>query len=351
MPVSESTIPSPIEPQVTVWIERDPRPTTRQYLIAVALFLATLFTTLVIGVRLEFNYQHALAPFSDSDTSLPFFPISYIAEHPSRLMSGLPFAVAVMGILLAHELGHYIYCRRYRVDATPPYFIPAPTLIGTMGAFIMIRSAFPTRRSLFDIGIAGPIAGFVLTVPISALGFYLSYPVAQTPDSAAALGLPLMFHGFEAVLIALGIHGHAPLGNYILHPLAVAGWTGGFATALNLLPGGQLDGGHIVFSWSPRAHRMISSIAIGAMVMLSYYFWIGWLLWGVVLFFTGMRRPVIYDERKPLGSRRGWLTALAAAMLLVSINVAPIEKSGLIDNVAEWKHDLRQLFVDFAKRK
>lgn len=345
--------PGGFERPVTVWVDQAPEPTLRQYLIAIGLLLATLFTTLIVGARLQFNYEHALAAFSDSDKSLPFFPIMWVLEHPARLLSGLPFALSVMGILLAHELGHYLLCRRYRVDATPPYFIPAPTLIGTMGAFIMIRSAFPTRRSLFDIGIAGPIAGFVLTVPIAALGFYWSYPVAIAPSSAAPLGLPLLFAGLQQLFIALHLHPHGPLNQYILHPLAVAGWTGGFATALNLLPGGQLDGGHIVHSWSPKAHRLISAIAIGALIPLAYFFWAGWLIWGVVLFFTGMRRPVVHED-SGMGNGRRWLTALAAVMLLVSISAAPIEDSGLFeyrDDAATWGRHIRQVFVEFLKKK
>src|SRR5512141_3114088 len=132
----------------------------------VLLLLLTLFTTLIVGARLEYNFLHNLPAFTLQEDTLPMFPLSWIYHAPSRLLLGLPFAGTLLAILLAHEMGHYVFCVRYGVNATLPYFIPAPTLIGTLGAFIRIKSPIRSREALFDIGIAGPIAGFVVAVAV-----------------------------------------------------------------------------------------------------------------------------------------------------------------------------------------
>ena len=132
-------------------------------------------TTLTVGARLQYNFSQNLPILSESDDALPMFPVTWVIHHPSRLLLGLPFSLALMGILLAHEMGHYLYCRRYGVQATLPFFIPAPTLIGTLGAFIRIRSRIRSRDALFDIGIAGPLAGFVVALPVMFVGLLLSH--------------------------------------------------------------------------------------------------------------------------------------------------------------------------------
>src|SRR2546426_9213305 len=143
-----------------------PRPQKRRYWLHILLFLTTIFTTLVVGARMEFNFLHNLPAFSLNDDALPFFPVRWALAQPSRLLLGIPFAATLMLILLAHEMGHYLCCLYYGVYATLPFFIPAPTLIGTLGAFIRIRSPIRSRAALFDIGIAGPIAGFVVAVAV-----------------------------------------------------------------------------------------------------------------------------------------------------------------------------------------
>src|SRR5512147_3110835 len=156
----------------------------RRYWLHALLLLATIFTTLVVGARLEFNFLHGLPAFSLDDNTLPLFPLGWVFDEPSRLLLGVPFAGTLMLILLAHEMGHYIYCLRYGVNATLPFFIPAPTLIGTLGAFIRIKSPIKSRADLFDIGIAGPIAGFVVAVPVMLYGLLASKLL--TGDAAAA---------------------------------------------------------------------------------------------------------------------------------------------------------------------
>ena len=225
-----------------------------------------------------------------------------------------------MFILFAHEMGHYLYARHYRVFATPPLFVPFPSLIGTLGAFIRIKSPIPSRAALFDIGIAGPIAGFIPACIALLYGLSLSHPVTGSAASDIQLGFPLAFH-LAARLLHLG----APLSGLSLHPIAAAAWVGMFATALNLLPGGQLDGGHIVFSISPRLHRWISFITVAALVPFAKYLWTGWLLWAVLLALT-LKHPRVPRYPDVTGGRRA-LAVCAALMLVLAFTPAPFTHS------------------------
>src|SRR5713226_5489890 len=247
--MSESTSPFPgtleTDRPHEVRIIQPPR---RRLWVHLVLLLATLISTMIVGSRIQFNFAHQQPTFSLSDDSPPLFPLSWI-RHPSEVLPGLPFSFTLMFILLAHEMGHYLYARHYRVYATLPFFIPFPSLIGTLGAFIRIKGPIPTRTALFDIGIAGPIAGFIPSCVALLVGISLSHPIAGSAASEIQLGYPLAFH-----LAARLLHIAIPLSALSLHPIAAAAWVGMFATALNLLPGGQLDGGHIVFSISPRLH-------------------------------------------------------------------------------------------------
>ena len=328
------SIPSISSPEiyrpVDVFVARPPR--RRATWVYVLFFLLTIFTTLVMGARLEFNFQHNFGPFAISEDTLRFFPVSWILSGPSRLLLGVPFSATLMFILFAHEMGHYLYCRYYGVDATLPFFVPFPSLIGTMGAFIRIKSPIRSRSALFDIGIAGPIAGFLPACVALAAGLSLSKAV---PASAIApvpdVGFPLIFHIINRVL-----HGsHAvPLERLYLHPVAIAAWVGMFATALNLLPGGQLDGGHIVFSVSPRWHRMISTLTVLVLIPLSLYRWIGWLLWAVVLRITGMRHPIV-PEYPEITRGRKRLSVLAIVMLGLTFTPTPITNRSLLQVIQQ----------------
>jgi membrane-associated protease RseP (regulator of RpoE activity) len=308
-----------------------PRPRQR-YWLHILLFLVTVFTTLVVGSRMEYNFQHRRPAFSLGDDDLPFFPARWALEQPSRLLLGLPFASTLMLILLAHEMGHYLYCVYYGVNATLPFFIPAPTLIGTLGAFIRIRSPIRSRTALFDIGIAGPIAGFMvaLIVLIFALPLSKAMPgAAAAPD--VQLGYPMIFRVVGKVLRLAGLHGGSSfLENAYLHPTAIAAWVGMFATALNLLPGGQLDGGHIVFSIAPRAHKQISRLTILALIPMALYFWAGWLIWAILLRISGMRHPVVAEWPEVTGVRR-WLAVLALILLVLTLAPAPFAHSSLLE--------------------
>jgi len=312
-----------------------PRPRQRYWLHGL-LLLATIFTTLVVGSRMEFNFLHNQPAFSLNDDALPFFPLFWAFAVPSRLLLGIPFAATLMLILLAHEMGHYLCCRFYGVDATLPFFIPAPTLIGTLGAFIRIRAPIRSRTALFDIGIAGPIAGFVVAsaVLLWAMPHSKELPLA-TANSDIQLGYPLIFRLAWALLPLSGAHGgSSPLGDIYFHPTAIAAWVGMFATALNLLPGGQLDGGHIVFSVAPRAHKLISRLTILALIPMALYFWSGWLIWAVLLRLSGMRHPMVAEWPEVTGGRR-WLAAMAFLMLVLTFSPAPFAHSSLLEVLRE----------------
>ena len=315
-----------------------PRP---RYRLNLLLLLITFCTTVLVGSRLQFNFDRQLAAFASGDELLPLFPLHWLWQSPHLLLRGLPFSLALMSILGAHELGHYLYCRRYRVRATLPFFIPAPTLIGTLGAFIRIGGAIPSREALFDIAIAGPIAGFGLAVPIMLAGLALSHPVAGVSDPDLQFGFPLIFQLGHMLLHGAFSHAGGPsLAHYYLHPVAIAAWAGMLATALNLLPGGQLDGGHLVFAVSPRLHRFLSRGMILSLVVLSWFFWVGWLLWALLLALSGLRRPVV-PRRPQLAKGRRRLALLALAMLVLTFTPSPIVHATFTDAAYEMLHSGR----------
>jgi len=311
----------------------------QRYWLHILLFVLTFSTTLVVGARLEWNFEHGLAPLS---LDQGIFPVTW-AVRGHHLLLGLPFSVALMLILLAHEMGHYLYCVKYRVAATLPFFIPFPTLIGTLGAFIRIRSPLRSRAVLFDIGIAGPIAGFLVALPVLVISLALSRPApfgAPPPD--IQLGYPLIFHLVHRMLGATG-HGaiaRVPLARLYLHPVAIAAWVGMFATSLNLLPGGQLDGGHIVFAVSPRAHKAISRATILALLPLALFFWTGWLVWAILLRLSGMRHPAV-TEWPDITPLRRLLAVCALLMLILTMAPAPVGPQSVLDSVRAITDGLR----------
>ncbi len=228
-------------------------------------------------------------------------------------------------------MGHYLYCRYYGVYATLPFFIPAPTLIGTLGAVIRIRSPIRSRCALFDIGIAGPIAGFVvaLTALVIAMAHSRVMPDVMA-NSDIEMGYPLIFKVVHAMLPLADVHGGSSLLHDIyFHPTAIAAWVGMFATALNLLPGGQLDGGHIVFSLNPRAHRIVSRLTILALIPMAFYFWAGWLLWAILLRLSGMRHPMV-AEWPGVTSGRRWLAVFGLLLMVLTLTPAPFAHSSLL---------------------
>ena len=302
------------------------RPRHRYWLNLLLLF-ATFCTTLAIGARLQWNFEHGLPSFPLDESFLPPFLWAIKGRH---LLLGIPFSLTLMGILLAHELGHYLYCVKYRVEATLPFFIPFPSLIGTMGAFIRIRSPLRSRKVLFDIGIAGPIAGFAVALPVLFFSLGRSHvaPFGQAIPRID-LGLPLVF---SLVRKLLALWGHAgaianvPPSQIFLHPVAVAAWVGMFATSLNLLPGGQLDGGHILFAVSPRLHKTMSQLTILALIPLALFYWTGWIVWAILLRISGMRHPPV-AEWPGIGTGRRVLALFALVMLVLTFSFSPIRST------------------------
>ena len=278
---------------------RHPRQSARRerYWLYGLLFALTLLTTTVVGAGMQ----------SDFDRNLPFdierfnflLPSSFFAtygrfwRHPANLLRGLPFSLTLLAILLAHEFGHYLAAMYHRVDASLPYFLPSPFL-GTFGAFIRVRSPIYSKRVLFDIGVAGPLAGFVFLLPALAVGLAFSKVIPGIAHQGSIqFGAPALQWLLER-LIFPGVRS----ADIYLHPVARAAWVGMFATALNLLPIGQLDGGHILYSFFPRRHRAGFHGAVHRCCCRWVCFWLGWLFWGLVLLWLGRRHPVIYDDTR-----------------------------------------------------
>lgn len=299
--------------------------THHRYWLHALLLAATAFTTLVMGARLQYNFIHNVPAFSMEGGALSIFPVTW-ALQGSNLLMGVPFALTLMAILLTHEMGHYLYCVRYGVNATLPFFIPAPTLIGTLGAFIRIKSPIRSRAQLFDIGIAGPIAGFVAATVTLLFALPLSKPLAD-PAAYRDFGLPLIFKVVHALLGTVRLVPAGSIENLTLHPTAIAAWVGMFATALNLLPGGQLDGGHIVYALSPHRHRWISRLTIAALILL-VFFWYGWAIWAALLSISGMRHPQVAPWPHINGKRR-WLALMAMLLLILTFVPEPFPGAGL----------------------
>ena len=313
------------------------RPTARQWLLHVAMFVATVFTTTICGIMMagpELNSSIGPPPglrgLSGSLLMLPWFYLATVFAllrhailHPYFLGQGLLFSGSLLAILTAHESGHYVFCRYYGVDATLPFFIPQPPLLipGTFGAFIRMKSVVPSRRALFDIGLAGPLAGFVVLLPIAFAGVLT---VQHSPLAAAAASSeggiyfndPLLFRLIARLF-------KIDLANSVANSFYLAAWFGALVTSLNLMPVGQLDGGHGTFSvFGKSAHRWIGVIAFVTMALISV---LGWFLHGspsgfvyVVLLAVMLRiRHPQPKQMEPLGLPRiiiGVITLIVFAL-------------------------------------
>jgi membrane-associated protease RseP (regulator of RpoE activity) len=296
-------IPPPVPQRDRVWLH-------------VLLFLLTVFTTTFVGGLLYFSH---IGGFTASERQLN------VAELPFYL-NGLWYSASILAILGCHEMGHYVACRRYGVDATLPFFLPAPLpLTGTLGAFIRIRSRIPSKKALFDIAIAGPIAGFVVAVPVLFAGLMMS-TVERVPKDfeGIELGEPLLFRA-AAWLIFGDLDGNLSIN---MHPMAFAAWFGLLATALNLFPIGQLDGGHISHAVLGRKSSYVTLAMVACAVGLTF-FSTSWLVWTilmlVMLFVMGPHHPPTLDEYTPLDRGRVLLAFVALTMLIVCFAPAPIE--------------------------
>jgi membrane-associated protease RseP (regulator of RpoE activity) len=293
------------------------RPSAKSLLLACLLFLLTLCTCLVAGTHFAVAYAHNEAV--SWDEFIRAFTLVY--RHPLALAAGLPFALTLLAILLTHELGHFFACRYHHIHSSYPFFIPFPTLIGTLGAFILIRSPIRTTRALFDVGASGPLVGFLVAVPALIYGIVHAKFVpglAVPADNKIILGAPLILH-----LLAPIFHHGATAANLLLHPVGRAAWVGLFATSLNLLPAAQLDGGHILRSVSQRAHRVSSILLPLLLVLLGYRFWPGWYIWAVMLIGIRFLRMLPIYNPEPLDSRRHAAALLSLLVFILSFMPAP----------------------------
>ncbi|OGW39283.1 MAG: hypothetical protein A2Y97_08570 [Nitrospirae bacterium RBG_13_39_12] len=287
------------------------------------LFIITLFSTLVAGA---------------------FMTGIDILKEPEKIYKGLPFAVTLMTILMSHELSHYFASKKHRVKATLPYFIPAPTFIGTLGAVIKMKSPIITRKALVDIGSSGPIVGFMVSVIATVIGLNMSEIVKlANTEGALSFGDSILFSFLSRLILGVTPAGY----DILLHPIAFAGWIGFFITSINLLPVGQLDGGHIVYAlFGENLHKKTSNLffilllflgttkllmendlftfADSIYVYADKYLWEGWAVWAVLLLVLGLKHPPVLYWEMPLDPRRrfaGWVAFLIFAVTFIPVPI------------------------------
>jgi membrane-associated protease RseP (regulator of RpoE activity) len=286
--------------------EEPPERNISDHLVPVGLFLATVFTTLWAGA-----YATRSRPMEGA--------IEFLLRDPSVLLKGLPFAGTLLAILITHEFGHYLLSRIHRVPASFPLFIPGPPhFVGTFGAIIRMHGPIMSRKALFDIGVAGPIAGFVVAVVALVVGLSLSKVVDGDTAFGIHLGEPLLLQ-FITWLVLGPLPENADV---ILHPVAFAAWFGLFVTSLNLIPIGQLDGGHVAYALLGQRQRTLALAIVPVMLVLGFVGWPGWFLWAALVGFIGLAHPPVQDPYAPLGPTRigvGWL-----ALAIFVTTFAPI---------------------------
>jgi len=321
-PSPPSAYPTPPADPVLAWHAAlpppPPAPRDRHWLHAL-LFLLTILTTTFAGASHWFGF---MSMFGSR-------PVQ--ASMATLAVQGFWYSWTLLAILGAHELGHYLACRYYRISASLPYFLPIPfPLTGTAGAFIRIRQPITTKAALFDIGVAGPFAGFLVAVPALLLGLAMSSVAPLPPDFVGMeLGEPLLFQIAER-LVWGDIPEHLSLN---LHPMAFAAWFGLLATALNLFPIGQFDGGHISYAAFGRRSFYVTIGTIGVALGLSLYSasWIVWTILAIVLLsIFGWRHPPTWDDHVPLDRARMWLAFAALVVFVLCFTPAPITPLDLI---------------------
>jgi membrane-associated protease RseP (regulator of RpoE activity) len=266
--------------------------------INLILFVITILTTLIAGTM-----QQGINPL----------------EHPQYLWKGIPFSFTLLLILGCHEFGHYYMSRKHNVDVTLPYFIPAPSFIGTFGAFIKMKSPIMDRRILLDIGAAGPLAGIIVAIPILFIGLVLSEIVPETATGGIHLGTSILFS-----LLNWIVHGFMPdNASLILHPIAFSGWIGLLVTCLNLLPVGQLDGGHVAYAIFGYRQRILAKVILVMLLVLGFTGWSGWLVWAGLLLFMGVNHPPVTYEWVPLDRRRKAIGLITLTVFVVTFTPVP----------------------------
>ena len=309
----------------------------REWRLHGGLFILTIVTTTLAGIMLAAPELTPTEPPLASPLDYLFYiPLAYLYSivellryalaHPRLIAEGVTFSASLLGILFSHEMGHYLACRYYKVNATLPYFIPAPPLFlaGTFGAFIKIRSPIPSRRALFDIGLAGPLAGFVVAVPLSIIGVLMIGAPLEPTDHLIFFNDPLLFR-LTAKLVGIPLDPNAPTNRYYM-----AAWLGLLVTSLNLMPVGQLDGGHGTFAlFGPRAHTIIGRLAFISVAVLAVlgFWWHGspsGFLYAVLL---GIMMKVPHPQpavMEPLGTKRIVIAILTLIVFVLCFCPFPI---------------------------
>jgi membrane-associated protease RseP (regulator of RpoE activity) len=303
------------------------RSSLREYGLPALLLAASAITTTANGARFMQNFLEGLpAGVRDGD----LWPWGWLADHPHLFASGFAFSFTLLGILLIHEFGHYLACRAHRIKATLPWVLPAPTLSGTAGAVIQIRSGIPNRDALMDVGIYGPLAGYAASLLALTGGFFLSRPRhAGAPAALVRFGSePLTLRLLHRLLV----HWDPSIPSFTWaspHPVLLAGWIGLFITSLNLLPAGQLDGGHILYAIAPRVHKAFTLLLPLVLFLAGLRYWVGWILWGLLLLLPAMRHP-----RVPPGSQlshsRIVLAVAGALIFLLTFTPTPFHDASLL---------------------
>lgn len=327
------SFPTPTDPPAAAWPvpERPARYRPRRWL-PILLLAITFFSTTTLGAgwylatRTDVTYEPA-----DMVGGMPWMGAETIRQvwaDPALRSVGLAFSLPTLLILLCHELGHYLTCRRYGIRATWPHFIPAPIALGTFGAFIRIRAPIRSKRQLFDVGVAGPIAGFVALLPFLIYGMRHSTPVAVEAVAPTTSNWVLYVPGRSLLfqLVERLAHGDPAASTVLdLHPFALAGWVGILVTSLNLLPLGQLDGGHILYAVAGRTQRRLALPLWALLVAAGYFLWPGWFVWSFLVLLMRLGHPPVRDEAVPLDSGRKLVAAFALLMLILCFMPVPLD--------------------------
>jgi len=299
----------------------------------IVLFVITIFSTFFVGISLSINFKYSEVLAQNPQSTLDLVEK---LRDPQVISLSIIYVVVLLGILLGHELGHFLTCRYYKINATLPYFIPAPTLIGTLGAFIKIKSPITRKQQLFDIGVAGPLTGFILSVPALVYGLSLSKAVPPIPHDEAfvyVFGEPLILKIFSAMIFK----NIPPDYSIYLHPIAFAGWVGILVTALNLFPVGQLDGGHVSYALLGKKSRNLTRFFLGVFIAMGIFFWVGWFIWAFLLLFLGLRHPRVLDEEVHLSPRRKFIGYVVILIFILSFIPDPIKGLNLFDILKEFR--------------
>lgn len=301
-----------------------------KFWLNILLFIITCFSAFFVGLSWSVSYTYSDELTRDSQ----FVPTPQVFSDPRVIGLSLVYAGVLIVILLGHEMGHYLTCRYYHIEATLPFFIPAPTLIGTLGAFIKIKSPITLKKQLFDIGVSGPLVGFCLSLPALIYGLSLSKIVPSVPRvDTLVFGEPLLLK-FISSLMFRNIQAESDL---FLHPIGFAGWVGILVTAFNLFPVGQLDGGHVSYALLGQKSKPLARLLIIVFIIMGVFFWIGWIVWALLILLLGLKHPRVIDEGERLSPLRQALGIVVVAIFILSFIPAPLKGYSLLELAKQWR--------------